>query len=128
MSKTSNTPVRKTHRQFYTELLSNPTLTAEQVEFIKGRIEALDKKNTNSGEKKLTERQIANNAIKTAIVEAMEPNRLYTVSEIIKEVPACAGLYTQRVSPMLNGLADEGKIIKSVEKGRSYFALPSVED
>lgn len=123
MEKTTNR--KPTQRQMFTELLSNPTLTAEQVEFIKGRIEALDKKNASAsnGEKKLTERQIANEAIKQAIVDDMVPGKTYTVSEVIKTVPACAGLNTQRVSPMLNALVDAGVLVKTEVKGRSHFGL-----
>lgn len=91
------------------------------VEFVKHEIELLDKK--NSGEKKLTAQQTANEGIKDAIVEGMEENRLYTVTEIIKEVAECNELTNQRVSALLRQLISEGKVVKTVDKRKSYFQI-----
>lgn len=91
------------------------------VEFINHEIDLLNRK--NSTEKKPTATQVANDGIKTAIVSGMEPNRMYTVTEIIKEVDGCAELSNQKVSALLRGLIDEGKIVKTIDKRKSYFAL-----
>ena len=121
----NSTPsVRKpTKKQMFTGLLAMPGLSEEQKAFIQHEIDLLEKK--NSGEKKPTATQVANEALKVAIVEAVEPNRLYTVTEMIKEIPALAGLTNQKVSPLANQLVEEGKLVKTVEKRRSYFSLPS---
>ena len=99
------------------EVQTNPVLVA----FIEHEIELLDKK--NSGEKKLTAQQTANEGIKDAIVEGMEENRLYTVTELIKEVAECNELTNQRVSALLRQLISEGKVVKTVDKRKSYFQL-----
>ena len=99
------------------EVKSNPSL----VEFITHEIELLDKK--NSAEKKPTAQQTANEGIKTAIVEGMEPNRLYTVTEIIKSVPACADMTNQRVSALLRQLVEGGKVKRTEDKRKAYFSL-----
>jgi hypothetical protein len=120
----TNSSVRKpTKKQMFTALLAMPGLSQEQKDFIQHEIELLEKK--NSGEKKPTATQVANEALKVAIVEAVEPNRLYTVTEMIKEIPALAGLTNQKVSPLANQLVEEGKLVKTVEKRRSFFSLPS---
>jgi hypothetical protein len=120
----ANVSVRKpTKKQMFEGLLAMPNLSTEQQDFIKHELELLAKK--NSGEKKPTATQVANEALKAAIVEAVEPNRLYTVTEMIKEIPALAGLTNQKVSPLANQLVEEGKLTKTVEKRRSYFSLPS---
>ena len=94
---------------------------ASMTAFIDHEIELLDKK--NSGEKKLTAQQTANEGIKDAIVEGMEENRLYTVTELIKEVAECNELTNQRVSALLRQLISEGKVVKTVDKRKSYFQL-----
>ena len=120
MSTTNSASVRKpTKREMFTELLNLPGLTQAQRDFINHEIELLNKK--NSGEKKPTATQVANEALKTAIFEGMEINRLYTVTEVIKEVPACAGLNNQKVSPLMNQMVEAGLLKKSTEKRRSYF-------
>ena len=121
---TPNSSVRKpTKKQMITALRATPGLSQEQKDFIQHEIDLLEKK--NSGEKKPTATQVANEALKVAIVEAVEPNRLYTVTEMIKEIPALAGLTNQKVSPLANQLVEEGKLVKTVEKRRSFFSLPS---
>ena len=126
MSNTNSSSTRKpTKREMFNGLLAIPGLTQEQKDFINHEIELLNKK--NSGEKKPTATQVANEALKVAIAEGMEPGRKYTVTEVIKEVPACAGLNNQKVSPLMNAMALDGILVKTEEKRRSYFALPSAE-
>lgn len=123
MSTTTSSVRKPTKKQMFTGLLAMPGLSEEQKAFIQHEIELLEKK--NSGEKKPTATQVANEALKVAMVEGMEANRLYTVTELIKEIPALAGLTNQKVSPLANQLVEEGKLTKTVEKRRSYFSLPS---
>ena len=123
MATTTSSVRKPTKKQMFTNLLAMPGLSEEQKAFIQHEIELLEKK--NSGEKKPTATQVANEALKVAIVEAVEPNRLYTVTEMIKEIPALAGLTNQKVSPLANQLVEEGKLVKTVEKRRSFFSLPS---
>lgn len=120
MSTANSASVRKpTKREMFTELLNMPGLSQAQIDFINHEIELLNKK--NSGDKKPTATQIANEALKTAIFEGMEINRLYTVTEVIKEVPACASLNNQKISPLMNQMVEAGLLKKSTEKRRSYF-------
>ena len=121
----TNSVRKPTKKQMFEGLLAMPTITEEQKQFIEHELELLTKK--NSGEKKPTATQVANEALKTAIADGMEANRLYTVTEVIKEVPACAGLTNQKVSPLMNAMVESGVLTKVVEKRRSYFKLNSAE-
>ena len=122
MANTNSSSVRKpTKKQMFEGLLAMPNITEEQKQFINHEIELLTKK--NSGDKKPTATQIANEALKVAIAEGMEANRLYTVTEVIKEIPACAGLNNQKVSPLMNQMVLSGLLTKTEEKRRSYFQL-----
>ena len=94
------------------------------VEFIDHELELLAKKNASAtGERKLTETQKANETIKDGILEGMADNRLYTITELIKEVPACAGLTNQKVSAIVRQMYDSATptIEKVVDKRKSYF-------
>lgn len=100
---------------------SNHPKSAELVDKIDNELNLLAKK--NSAEKKPTAQQVANDGIKTAIVEGMELNRLYTVTEIIKSIPACAELTNQRVSALLRGLVETGAVVRTEDKRKAYFSL-----
>jgi predicted Rossmann fold nucleotide-binding protein DprA/Smf involved in DNA uptake len=84
-------------------------------------MELLEKK--NSAPKNPTAAQVANEAIKSAIVDGMEANRLYSVTEIIKEIAECADLTNQRVSALLRQLKEDGKVVRTEEKRKAYFSL-----
>ena len=92
--------------------------SAELVAKIDNELALLAKK--NSAEKKQTPVQIANDGIKDAIYEGMEENRLYSVTELIKEIPACADLTNQRVSALLRQMMPE-RVERVEEKRKAYF-------
>ena len=100
---------------------SNHPQTAELVAKIDNELALLAKK--NSAEKKPTAQQTANVGIMSDIVEGMEPNRLYTVTEIIKSIPACADLTNQRVSALLRQLVEGGKVKRTEDKRKAFFSL-----
>jgi hypothetical protein len=91
----------------------------ELVAKIDNELALLTKK--NSAEKKPTAQQVANGNIAEAIVAKLnaEPNRLFTITEIIKEVPECADLTNQRVSAIVRGLI--GTSVERVEEKRKAF-------
>jgi hypothetical protein len=121
-TKTTSTTTRKpTKRQMFEGLLAIPTLTQEQKDFINHELELLSKK--NSADKKPTAQQTANEAVKTAILDGMEVNRLYTITELIKEIPECADMTNQKVSALVRQLVDTGSVAKTVDKRKSYFSL-----
>ena len=81
-TNTTSTP-KLTKAQKFAMLRAIPAVAenAMLVEFIDHEVELLTKK--NSADKKPTAQQVANAGIATAIIEGMEPNRLYTVTEVI---------------------------------------------
>jgi acetoacetate decarboxylase len=97
------------------EVAGNPLL----VEFIDHELELLTKK--NSAEKKPTAQQVENQVIAQAILAHLtaQPTRLFTVTELMKEVPACAGLTNQRVSAIVRGMI--GVSVERVEDKRKAF-------
>ena len=97
------------------EVAGNPLL----VEFIDHELELLTKK--NSAEKKPTAQQVENQGIAQAILAHLtaQPTRLFTVTELMKEVPACADLTNQRVSAIVRGMI--GVSVERVEDKRKAF-------
>ena len=95
----------------------NPIL----VEFIDHEIELLTKK--NSGEKKPTAKQIANSVVQNEIVDFMEVGKSYTVSELMKSVPALDGCSNQYASSQVRALVNAGVLTRTEEKRKAYFSL-----
>lgn len=95
--------------------------TEELVAKIDNELALLAKK--NSAEKKPTAQQVANDGIKSAIVDGMESGTAYTITDIIKSVPACADLTNQRVSALMRQLVDSGAVVRTEDKRKAYFTL-----
>ena len=112
---------KMTKRDYFTAILSKYPLTADEQAFIEHELELLAKK--NASDKKPTAQQVANEGIKAAIVAGMAPNRLYTITEIQKEIPECAEMSNQKVSALVRQLKDAGLVIKTEDKRKSYFSL-----
>lgn len=115
------TTKKATKRENFETLLTIPAVAenAALVAFINHELELLAKK--NSAEHKPTAKQNENASIKSAIVDEMEDNRLYTISEMIKEFPSCAEFTNQRVSALVRQLVADGKVERIEEKRKAYF-------
>lgn len=115
---------KMTKKDYFAILRASYPATAdnydEVIAFIDHELELLARK--NSAEKKPTAQQVANDGIKQAIIDGMQENRLYTITEIIKEIPACAELTNQRVSALIRQMMPD--LIERVEdKRKAYFRL-----
>jgi hypothetical protein len=95
--------------------------TEELLSKIDNELGLLEKK--NSSEKKPTATQVANEGLKQSIVEGVEANRVYTIGELVKEIPACAELSTSKMSALLRQLIDAGKVVRTEDKRKAYFSL-----
>lgn len=89
----------------------------EVIAFIDHELELLDRK--NSSDKKPTVNP-ENEKIKVALIEGMEENRIYTITELIKNIPECAELTNQKVSAIVRTMLGD-TIERLEEKGRAYF-------
>lgn len=88
------------------------------IELIDHEIELLTKKNTPG---KLTKVQEENVKLTEAVYEGMEMGKPYTVTEIIKSVPAVAGMNISKVRPLLTPLMEAGKVKREEVKGKAIF-------
>jgi hypothetical protein len=109
---------KMTKAQMFAQIKANHNLSADEVAFIDHELELLAKK--NSAEKKPTAQQVANAGVADAIYEGMAEGTLYTITDLIKQVPACAELTNQRVSAIVRGMIGT-KVERVEEKRKAYF-------
>ena len=102
-----------------TEVQANPDMVA----FIEHEIELLAKK--NAGDKKPTAKQMENDAVKQVILDEMtaNPDKLYTVTDLIKGVPELADYSNQRISALLRQMINANGVERIMDKRKSYFRL-----
>ena len=118
---------KMTTREYFNVLLSLNEVKAnsELVDFINHELELLSKK--NASEKKLTPTQKENLTIQEAILNYMETNVLYTITDLLKSVPECAGMSNQRVSAIVRIMREEKKVERIEEKRKAYFRKAMIE-
>lgn len=110
---------KMTKREMFEQIKRNYDLTQAEVDFIDHELELLAKK--NSADKKPTKVQVENEGIKSEILEGMEVGKAYTITDLIKEVPAIAELSNQRVSALVRQLVADGSVVRTEEKRKAYF-------
>lgn len=111
---------KMTKADYFKQIMANYPLTKDEQDFVNHELELLAKK--NSSEKKPTATQVANDGIKTAILNGMEEGKLYTITDLIKSIPEIADLTNQKVSALVRQLIPE-YIEKTEDKRKSYFRL-----
>ena len=123
MTNTSNR--KPTKRDRFNALLAIPAVAAdaELVEFINHEVELLDRK--NSAERKPTPKQTENAGFKSDILDWAEAGVQYTAGDFVKGVPSIveAGISVNRVTAMLTQLVNDGALVKTVDKRKSYYSL-----
>ena len=90
-------------------------LSADEVAFLEGRCELVAKKNAT---RKPTKAQEENEVLKGKILEFMEPDTPYTITDIQKGV----GIETnQKTSALVRQLKDNDLVVRTEVKGKAYF-------
>lgn len=110
---------KMTKKEMFSAMLTKYAFTEEEKAFIEHELELLAKK--NSAERGQTKTQKENAVLQQKILETLEPNMLYTVSDICKLMGIESN---QKMTHLLTPLADEGKLVRTVEKRRAYYSLP----
>ena len=95
---------------------------AEMAEFAKHELELLDRKNTV--DKKPTKTQQANEGTKAAIKEYLDGHKdeKFTVSALMKAVPAIADASNQKVSALIRQMVADGQAKRIEDKRKAYFS------
>ena len=111
---------KMTKRDYFTNILNKYPLTEDEKKFVQNELDLLAKKNAS---KKPTATQVANEGIKTAILNGLDKGVKYTITDIMKSVPECADLTNQKVSAIVRQMVDEKTIERIEEKRKAYFVL-----
>jgi hypothetical protein len=112
---------KMTQRDYFKEIIALAEENGREdiVTFAQGRIEMLDKK---AGSKKPTKTQAENVAIKDEILSVLTTVGA-TVTDIQAKSEMLGALSNQKVSALLRQMVEDGTVVKSTEKKKSYFAL-----
>lgn len=111
---------KMTKREMFEQIKANYQLTDAEVAFIDHELELLAKK--NASEKKPTAQQVANEELKSTIIEVLTDNGgLMTVTDVQKSCEELSALSNQRVSALLRQLKDDGKVERVEDKRKAYF-------
>ena len=121
---------KKTVVQMYEEILAIEGLSVEQKSFIEKRIEITKKKNSNRGENaKPTKTQLENEGIKEKIVNALaEIGEPTTITDLLKANAEIGQYSNQKISALLTQLLKAKKVVRTENKGKIHYGLPSVEE
>ena len=115
---------KMTKKDYFTMLLNVKEVkeNAELEKFVKHELELLEKK---SGSNRQTKTQKANERLLKDVVMALSTcEKAVTVSELMKhEMFKNTDYSNQKLSAMLKKLVDNGTVVKTVEKKKSYFSL-----
>jgi hypothetical protein len=120
---TNEIKVKKlTKKDRFNQLLEIPAVQAdtELVAFIEHEIELLSNKN-KADNKKPTAKQLENEALKIELLNYMEVDTLYSISDFQKQVEACADLSNQKIAAVLRQMKDNDKTVEKVEDKRKVY-------
>lgn len=94
------------------------------VEFATKEIALLDKK---ASSKVPTKTQVANEGLKVDIVNTLvalgKPSTIKEIQENCDTLSVANGVSNQKVSALLTQLKNEGKIVRTENKGKAYFTV-----
>ena len=134
---TTTSTVRLTKRDFFNAILSKVDMDAtydiskgdatvkvsgaDVAGFLNHELELLDRKNTV--DKKPTATQVANEGIKADIKAFLDAHRgeKFTVSALMKSVPAIADASNQKVSSLVRQMVLDGQADRIEDKRKAYF-------
>ena len=119
---------KTTKREFYELIKSKLADNADIIAFCDHEIELLDnRKRTADGEKKLTPKQLENLETLNKIIDNMEVDTYYTISDMQRTIEVCKDLANQKISALLRMALVDGTIVRIEEKGKALFSLAKVK-
>lgn len=116
------TTKKMTKKEMFVVLRDAVASNEELVNFINHEIELLERK--ASSPKKPTKTQLENEALRAEIMAYLtEVDTMKCIKELEQEIPKLNGLSNQKISSLLKGLVDTGKLKKEMVKKTPYFFI-----
>lgn len=107
-------------------VVASEECTEEVLAFIDHEVELLERKSSTT---KQTKSQIENEKIMAQILECLakveKPVTITEMWELFEEMRVHSN---QKLSALLRILKEEGKVVKTIEKKKSYFSLAEQQD
>lgn len=122
------TPTRKEMFTSVSDFLAQHDADTALIDFINHQIDMLSRKSAD-GEKKLTKEQEQNLVYTEQIYQTMEPDRRYSVPELMKILPFIEeyneshenDFSMQKFTSLVKPLIEANKVIKTTEKRKVYY-------
>ena len=113
---------KMTKKEMFAQIMANYNLTEEERAFVQHEIELLEKKSSKSGQ---TKTQKENEILMEQLIVALgEVGKAVTISEFqALSTAEVATLSNQKLSALLKKLVDAERVVKTVEKKKSYFSV-----
>lgn len=93
------------------------------VEFVQHEMDLLAKKNATTGDRKMTKTQVENARLVAKIEELQADKVARTIADIQALDEELAELTNQKMSALLKKSVDTEKMVKFVEKKKTYFQI-----
>lgn len=112
-----------TKREMFAALMEKYDMNEEEVKFLTHEIELLAKK--AGKDRKPTANQLANAGIKEEIVSILTGAEKMTCTEIAKALQPnyTEDISVNKVSALMKQLVEAEKVVKTIEKRKSYFSV-----
>ena len=115
-----------TKREMFNLIATVNSDNKEIVDFCKHEVALLDNKKSKSGQSKT---QKENVILMDKIVSALGKCEIpVTITELQNEVAEMGTYSNQKLSALLKKLVESGRVIKTVDKKKSYFSVATDED
>ena len=124
---TNKKPTKKMNYEAIKKLLANAN-RPDLIDFCDHEIELLDnRKKTTDGEKKLTPKQKENLVLVATILDNMEVDTIYSISDMQRKIEVCKELTNQKISSLIRQAMSDGTIERVEVKGKAFFKLAKVK-
>ena len=99
---------------------------ADFIGYVNSELEKLDNKKPS---KKATEKKELNDLIKDSIIAVLTENAetSLSITDMQNVSAELSGYSNQKLSALVKQLVDDGKVVKTIEKRKSYFSIPVAE-
>lgn len=98
----------------------------EMLKFLEHEMELLAKKNTSTGERKLTTQQKSNVDLKAMIHDFLVVDGKQTISQLMPKLTSTEEITHGRVTALLTQLKNEGKVIREKKGKDTFFSVAEV--
>ena len=115
---------KMTEKELYGVIMGTMADNADVVEFCKKKIAQLEKKSANKKAKALSEQEVTLMANIQSLITGLEKGM--TVTDIVNKVEVPTGM-ERPSTPKVTSILKKLGATKTVEKGRPYFRIETVE-